>query len=150
VACVADDEGTDPGSWDVVRQKCACLRWDNHKCTEEVVFAIVPDELLLEIPRWAELIGSRERRHLIPDIRRALGDNVTQPESEWLSSFGRSAVLAAITRFAVPPRSSREKGWFKSIAGGRLLATKMLEIGANAPLRETLAVFLAAVRQATE
>jgi len=148
--CVADDEGTHTGSWQAVIEKSPCLRWDNQKCTEEVVFGLVPDDRLLEILDWADSINYRERRHLIPEIKKALGENVMQPECEWLRTFGRDVLLAAITKVAVPPGSNREKGWFKSVSGGRFLAGKMLEIGPAAALRQKLDRFFASVRQATE
>jgi putative ATP-dependent endonuclease of OLD family len=151
-SCVADDEGTDTGTWQAVMRESTCLRWDNKQCIEEVVFGLVPDEQLLEIPDWAESINYRERRHLIPEIKKALGDTVTEPESEWLATFGRSKLLATIVKVAVPP-GSRGKGWFKSVQGGRFLAAKMLEflrIKPDASLQQKLDSFFTAVRQATE
>ena len=147
--CVADDEGTRTGSWQAVVEKSPCLRWDHQQCIEQVVFGLLPAERLLEILDWAESINYREKRHLIPEVRKALGEDVTLPESEWLSAFGEAALLKAISKIAVPP-ASKNKGWFKSVAGGRCLAMKMLEIGPDEALQKKLDLFLAAVRQQTE
>lgn len=147
--CIADDEGTRPGSWQAVIEKCPCLRWDYQQCIEQVVFGLLPAERLLEILDWAESINYREKRHLIPEVRKALGEDVTVPEPEWPSVFGKAALLEAITKIAVPP-ASQNKGWFKSVAGGRCLAAKMLEIGPDEALQKKLDLFLATVRQQTE
>jgi len=147
--CVADDEGTHTGSWQAVIERSPCLRWDNQQCIEQVIFGLLPAERLLEILDWAEFVNSREKRHLIPEVRKALGADVTLPESEWPSAFGKAALLKAITEIAVPP-ASKNKGWFKSIAGGRCLAMKMLEIGPDEALQKKLDPFFAAVRQQTE
>ena len=139
-AGLADDEGTAPLRWTKLKEKLkARLHQWQKGCTEDHVLAAVPEENLLELlkDRNGELHGYRLR---------TLADRLSLQEKTMgaidaalnASSMTRRAlIIGAATGNKEGAPAGQDKAWkkhsqdwFKSTAGGRELAEKMVSLGA--------------------
>ena len=155
-AGIVDSGHDEPGRWAKVKASAGdlLLQWDSKSIEEHVISKIGDDKLLrlIEDP-LDELTGAR-----IFTLSRRLGIDGSLDAIRAVSKDKlRTAMLEASTG-AVPdscqqlPKSLRNqfKGdsrlWFKSIEGGRELASKVFELGAWLSLRTEIMRFVNAVR----
>lgn len=136
----ADDEGKDRGRWKALKDKLGdrLHQWQEG-CIEYNVLGAVPDEKLWDLLRVGdgELDGNRRRT-----LADRLGLQDKQPAAivqELAASGGtlRALIIAAATgsKKGAPEGEenrwkSHSRDWFKSEAGGRELAEKMVALGA--------------------
>jgi putative ATP-dependent endonuclease of OLD family len=139
-AGLVDNEGTDVGRWQAVKQKLGgrLHQWKDG-CTEQHVIAAIADNKLLELLKDADgkLDGNRLRtladRLDIQDKQLGSIEQALADKGETL----RQLILAAATGNNAGAPVGDEKAWkshsghwFKSENGGRELAQKMVALGA--------------------
>ena len=136
----ADDEGTAPGRWKVLKDKLGdrLHQWPKG-CTEQHVIGAIPDDRLQELLKLGagEMDGDRLRtladRLGLQDKQPAvIGEALTATGKTW-----RQLIIDAATgsKAGAPEGSekswkSHSRNWFKSEIGGRELAEKMTALGA--------------------
>lgn len=157
---LADNEGRNPERWKALKDQLgdALLQWPTG-CTEEQVIANIPDDQLgklvtdtdgaedgLRLRTLADRLGSQDKS--LDKIRQALDATGTSL---------RTLIIAAATgdKDGAPEGSEKEwkahaRCWFKSEAGGRELAKRMLSGGAWPNLRPSLMPLINAVLRASE
>lgn len=136
----ADDEGTAPGRWKVLKDQLGdrLHQWPQG-CTEQHVIGAVPDDKLEDLLRLGdgELDGNRlrtlaDRLGLQDKHPTAIGQAIAATGKTW-----RTLIIDAATgsKTGAPEGSakswkSHSRYWFKSEVGGRELAEKMVALGA--------------------
>lgn len=153
IAAVADDEGRKDGIWQAVNKQAALLRWENGAALESAVIGALSDDVLPTVVSWPEKCGSRDMRHCLPELRKALSaEDKNKTAKQLLHEYGRAGFVKALCNVACPPRqgSRQPKGWFKSFDGGFLLADKLLDLDpVPKELNDKIVAFLKAVEEAT-
>ncbi|CAG4890815.1 DNA replication and repair protein RecF [Paraburkholderia gardini] len=147
-AGLADDEGTAPKRWKDLKEKLKARLYQWPKgCTEDHVLAAVPEAKLLELlkDRDGELDGYRlrtlaDRLGLQEKTPEAIGAALIASGKSW-----RALIISAATGNKEGAPAGQEKAWkkhsqqwFKSTAGGRELAEKMVALGALRDLEKKL------------
>jgi putative ATP-dependent endonuclease of OLD family len=138
-AGIADNEGSAPERWKKLKEKLGdrLLQWPNG-CTEQHVAVAIPDCKLQELLKiGSDLDGDRLRT--LAD-RLGLQDKQLATIDQALTAAGktwREAIIDAATgnKTGAPEGSekswkSHARAWFKSEAGGRELAEKMVALEA--------------------
>lgn len=140
LAAIVDDEGKRVGSWSDVSAAAALLRWESGACLEAAVLSALPGELLKEAHLWVEETLHRDARHQLSEIRGALGLEKGPTAEEMYEQVGHDRYLAALLSRACPKPEGKRKprGWFKTFAGGYLLATKLLSASARPSIMEQI------------
>lgn len=156
-AGIADDEGTAPERWKTLKTKLGArlLQWPNG-CTEQRVIAAVPDDKLQDLLKiGGKLDGDRlrtlaERLGIQDKTLTAIEQALTDTGKSW-----REAIIDAATGNTAGAPEGFEKSWksharqwFKSEAGGRELAIKMVELGAWDTVQPKVIPLLQAILQA--
>lgn len=137
---LADDEGTSPQRWKDLKEelKARLYQWPNG-CTEDHVLGAVPESKLLDLLKDSdgELDGYRlrtlaDRLALQEKTPEAIGAALIASGKSW-----RALIISAATGNKEGAPAGQEKAWkkhsqqwFKSTAGGRELAQKMVALGA--------------------
>lgn len=153
----ADDEGKHPTRWSLLSQKLGLLlfRWQNGCLEQNILGALRDDQLeaLLIDPEGLktgvrlrtlqERLGTSEKD--FPTIQAAAGDDLR-------------AIMLAAALGEVPADKTADKkhyqshsqNWFKTVDGGRELATKVFAFGIWDKLKPQLLPFCNAIRGAIE
>jgi putative ATP-dependent endonuclease of OLD family len=138
-AGLADNEGTDPGRWQALKQKLGdrLQQWQNG-CTEERVIAEIADDKLPELLKDAEGAHDGDRLRTIAD-RLGIRDKQLASIKQALIDQGKT-LRQLIVAAAVGSKEGADgdekawkkhsRHWFKSEEGGRELAQKMVTLGA--------------------
>jgi putative ATP-dependent endonuclease of the OLD family len=153
----ADNEGSNPTRWAAIENKLGALlfRWPSG-CLEENVVRLIPTGLLEELVRDPddELTGQRLR---------TLADRLgikekdfptvasTAPDIASLIIQAATGAIPADRDFSLESRKELKKHgqrWFKSLQGGRELATKAIDLGAWPLLEPQMRPFLNSIRRA--
>ncbi len=136
----ADDEGTAPGRWKVLKEKLGdrLHQWPLG-CTEQHVIGAVPDGKLQDLLRSGDGELDGDRLRTLAD-RLGLQDKQSSAIEQELTATGRTwraLIIDAATGSKTGAQQGAEKSWkshsriwFKSQAGGRELAEKMVALGA--------------------
>ncbi len=139
-AGLADNEGTDPGRWQVLKQKLGdrLHQWQDG-CTEQHVIAKIADDKLPELLKDAEGAYDGDRLRTIAD-RLDIQDKQLASIEQALADQGKTLrqliVAAAIgSKEGAPAGDDKawkkhSRHWFKSNEGGRELAQSMVTLGA--------------------
>jgi putative ATP-dependent endonuclease of OLD family len=152
----ADNEGTSTGKWESV-EKCLNLllfRWPNG-CLEENIFTLIPNDRIEEF--IADSDGKAGERLRTLAIRLAVDDKSFSAIRSKAPDLVKLLIEAATGSNAKCPTTA-SKGekkawkrhgecWFKSIEGGRELASKVLDFGLWPSIKDQLLPFLNAVRE---
>lgn len=137
---LADNEGTEPGRWRVLKQKLGdrLHQWQDG-CTEQHVIAEIADDKLPELLKDAEGTYDGDRLRTIAD-RLGIQDKQLASIEQALADQGKSLrqliVAAAIGSKEGAPVGDEKawkkhsRHWFKSEEGGRELARSMVALGA--------------------
>jgi putative ATP-dependent endonuclease of OLD family len=136
----ADDEGTAPGRWKALKDMLgARLHQWPQGCTEQHVIGAVPDEKLQALLRVGDGEMDGDRLRTLAD-RLGLQDKQPAAIEQTLAATGktwRALIIDAATGSKTGAPEGAEKSWkshsrhwFKSEAGGRELAEKMVALGA--------------------
>lgn len=151
----ADDEGQASGRWSALKAKMGdrLFQWTNG-CTEESIIGLVPDDRLVELIAHDDTGVSAERRLTLAS-RLGIGDRSLEAIQAATDDF-RALLIAAATgsRDGAPDDETAKlwvrhgRRWFKSEAGGRELAAKMLALGVWPALKPELMPFFNAIRSA--
>lgn len=136
----ADDEGTAPGRWKVLKEKLGdrLHQWPK-ACTEQQVIGAIPEEKLWDLLKVGDGEFDGNRLRTLAD-RLELQDKQPAAIEQALTASGetlRALIIAAATgsKAGAPEGEdkrwkSHSRDWFKSEAGGRELAEKMVALGA--------------------
>lgn len=139
-AGLVDNEGTDPGRWQALKQKLGgrLHQWQNG-CTEQHVIAEIADDKLPELLKDAEGAHDGDRLRTIAD-RLGIQDKQLTSIEQALADQGKTLrqliVAAAIgSKEGAPAGDERawkkhSRHWFKSEKGGHELAQSMVILGA--------------------
>lgn len=139
-AGLADNEGTDPGRWQALKQKLGdrLLQWRDG-CTEQHVIAEIADDQLPDLLKDAEGAYDGDRLRTIAE-RLGIQDKRLASIQQALADQGKTLrqliVAAAIgSKEGAPigdekPWKKHSRHWFKSEEGGRELAQRMVAVGA--------------------
>lgn len=158
VAGFVDDEGTDSGRWKAVKDRLADLlfQWKTG-CTEANVIPLLKDNLekLIEDPtdeETGERLRSLAERLKLDTSEFAI---IAEKAGDGLVSLVIDAATGKVPDWVTDAeqkkRFKKHQGrWFKSRAGGRELANKVLAYGAWEMLEPQLRPFLNAVRAAVK
>lgn len=137
---LADNEGTDPGRWRALKQKLGdrLHQWQDG-CTEQHVIAAIAEDKLPELLKDADGAHDGDRLRTIAD-RLGIKDKQLASIKQALTDQGKTLrqliVAAAIgNKNGAPPGEDKvwkkhSRHWFKSEAGGRELAQRMVELDA--------------------
>ena len=151
----ADHEGDSPGRWSALKANMGSrlFQW-TEGCTEQRIISLV------QVSRLAELIdhddaGMVAERRLTMATRLGIEDRSLDAIRS-ASKDLRALVIAAATgsREDAPDEATKKQWgrhgqrWFKSVSGGRELASKMFALGVWPSVRPDLMTFLNAVRDA--
>lgn len=151
----ADDEGRAPQEWTAVQKKLGKLlfRWPGG-CLEENIIRLVPADRLEDFIKDSEG-DSGVRLRTLAD---RLGINSTKfPDIKAEARDLSKLIIEAATGRIPEDKAEAEKGekkalrkhaerWFKSVEGGRELASKVFDFGLWPRLQEQLLPFINAVR----
>lgn len=153
----ADNEGSAPGKWFALKEKLGDLlyRWSDG-CLEENIIKLVPVERLEEFIKDQD--GNSGERLKTLAVRlgiegkefsaiKAKADNLTKLIIEAATGSIPDEKKDASASDKKTMKKDAEK-WFKSIRGGRELATKVFDFGLWPQLEEQLLPFLNAIRGA--
>ena len=153
----ADDEGRFPTRWAAIHEKLGRLlfRWPTG-CLEENIITLVPEERLEDFIKDSD--GESGMR------LRTLSDRIGINEKEFSVIKAKSAdlrklVIEAATGAIPDEKKNADKAekhrlkshagtWFKSVDGGRELATKVFDFGLYPQLVKPLLPFLTSVQEA--
>jgi putative ATP-dependent endonuclease of OLD family len=154
-----DDEGKSPGRWKSIGQALGprFFQWRSG-CLEENIIAHVEDADLLSLAYETDGSGGRRLRTLADRLGLQAKD-----EASILAACGtaeqrftklRSIIVAAAIgdKEGAPDEQTgkdwakHSQLWFKSMRGGRELATKMVELGVWPKLEQELLAFVNALR----
>ncbi|MDH5822523.1 ATP-binding protein [Luteimonas sp. RD2P54] len=139
-AGLADNEGTDPGRWQALKQKLGdkLHQWQEG-CTEQQVIAAIADNKLPELLRGEDGAADGDRLRTIAD-RLGIQDKHIEAIEQAVATQGktlRQLIIAAATGDKNGAPAGEEKAWkkhsrhwFKSEEGGRELAQRMVSLGA--------------------
>lgn len=139
-AGLADNEGTDPGRWQALKQKLGdrLHQWQDG-CTEQHVIAAIADDKLPELLKDADGAFDGDRLRTIAD-RLGIQDKQLASIEQALADQGktlRQLIVAAATGSKDGAPAGEDKAWkkhsrhwFKSEEGGRELAQRMVALGA--------------------
>lgn len=164
-AGIADDEGIAPERWKKLKEELGhrLHQWSKG-CTEQHVIGAVPDEKLKDLFKVGDVEMDGDRLRTLAD-RLELQDKTPAAIDLALTAVGktwRELIIDAATGSKVGAPDGSEKSWkshsrqwFKSEAGGRELAEKMVALGAWKELHPQLlplinAILTAAGRPALE
>jgi putative ATP-dependent endonuclease of OLD family len=138
-AGLVDNEGTDPGRWQALKQNLGdrLHQWQNG-CTEEHVIAEIADDKLPELLKDAEGADDGDRLRTIADrlgIQQKQLAAIQQALTEQGKTLRQLIVAAAIgsklgANGEEKAWKKHSRHWFKSEEGGRELAQKMVALGA--------------------
>ena len=153
----ADNEGSAPGRWSALEEKLGDLlyRW-SAGCLEENIIKLIPAERLEEFIKDQD--GNSGERLRTMALRlgieekdfsaiKAKADNLTKLIIEAATGAIPDEKKDAITSEKKALKKHAEK-WFKSVDGGRELATKVFAFGLWPQLETQLLPFLNAIRDA--
>lgn len=159
-AGLADDEGTAPLRWKQLKEKLKdrLHQWPSG-CTEQHVLGAVPEDKLLELLKTddGDFDGDRlrtlaDRLGLQEKSPEAIGQALTEAGKTW-----RSLIIEAATGSKEGAPAGQDKSWkkhsqqwFKSTAGGRELARKMMALGAWEKVQPQLIPLINSVLVAVE
>jgi putative ATP-dependent endonuclease of the OLD family len=153
----ADDEGKHPTRWNRLSQKLGLLlfRWQDG-CLEENILAALRDDQLeallidpeglktgIRLRTLQERLGTPEKD--FPTLQAAAGAG--------LRSIILSAALGEVPADKTTDKKhyqSHSQNWFKTVDGGRELATKVFAFGIWGKLKPQLLPFCNAIRSAIE
>jgi putative ATP-dependent endonuclease of OLD family len=136
----ADDEGTTPGRWKVLKDKLGnrLHQWPKG-CTEQHVIGAIPDDKLQDLLKIGDGEMDGDRLRTLAD-RLGLQDKQPAAIEQALTAVGktwRELIIDAATgsKTGAPEGAekswkSHSRNWFKSESGGRELAEKMAALGA--------------------
>jgi putative ATP-dependent endonuclease of OLD family len=151
----ADEEGKHPARWKAVGDKMGALlfRWEKGSTEEEIIGA-VPEGRLEELVTDPE--GVLTGRRL-----RSLAERLDLKDKDWATISAaagenlRQVIIDAALGRTPTGKDAREKefksdarNWFKSIEGGRELATKLHRLGLRRAFFPRLMPFLSSVLRA--
>jgi len=156
IAAFADGGEEEPGRWKAVKEKMGDLlfQWEK-KSTEENIFALVPDDKLLELIVNTDGILDPERRKTLAE-RLSITDHsieaITAKAGSMLAL--RTVMVSAATgsRDGCPNdavgKTWKKHGqkWFKSDEGGEELAKKVMQLGLWPEVQPRFMPFLNAIR----
>jgi putative ATP-dependent endonuclease of OLD family len=153
----ADEEGQHPTRWQNLAQKLGTLlfRWKSG-CVEQNVIGIVPDDKLETLLTDPE--GKKTGMRL-----RTLAERLGMQEKDFATIKAKAgarlkALIIEAAMGTVPPDKMGEKKhyqshgqtWFKTVEGGRELASKVFTFGLWPALKPELLPFCNAVRKAVD
>ena len=151
----ADYEGESPGRWSSLKTKMGSrlFQWPAG-CTEQRIMSLVPDSRLAEVVDHDDAGIAAERR-LTMATRLGIEDRSLESIRSSANDL-RALMIAAATgsKGDAPDETTRKqwrrhgRRWFKSVTGGRELASKMFALGVWPCVRPDLMTFLNAVREA--
>ena len=151
----ADYEGEFPGRWSALKKKMGSrlFQW-TAGCTEQNIISHVEDCRLTEVITHDDAGVVAERR-LTLATRLGIEDKRLDAIRSASNDF-RALVIAAATgnKEGAPSKTARKqwgrhgRRWFKSVIGGRELASKMFALGVWPSVGPDLMMFLNAVRDA--
>lgn len=151
----ADDEGKYPERWAALKRKLGKLlfRWTSG-CLEENIIRHVPDDKLEAFIAEPDGTATGMRLRTLAD-RLGIDDksfaSLTAEAGDELKSVIVAAALGQIPDGTPDDEKrtykSHARSWFKSVKGGRELATKMFDLGVWPALRDDLLPFCNAVRR---
>jgi putative ATP-dependent endonuclease of OLD family len=158
-AGLADNEGTDPGRWQALKQKLGdrLLQWRNG-CTEQHVIAEIADDKLPELLKDADGAYDGDRLRTIAkrlDIQDKRLVSIKQALVDQGETLRQLIVAAAIGSKDEAPAADEKawkkhsRHWFKSEAGGRELAQRMVALGAWDAVSQQVLPLLNAILVAT-
>lgn len=151
----ADDEGQSSGRWAALKTKMGdrLFQWAGG-CTEERIMSLVDENRLEELIAHPDAGVAAERRVTLA-MRLGIEDKSLGAIRAATENF-RALMIAAATgsKEDAPDEETAKmwgrhgRRWFKSVAGGRELAEKMLALGVWPSVKPDLLPFLNAVRAA--
>ena len=149
----ADDEGQASGRWTALKAKMGdrLFQWQGG-CTEEAIIKRVPEDSLAELIAHSDAGVAAERRVTLA-TRLGTNDKSLEVIRSATDDF-RALLIAAATGSkegapddeAAKMWSRHGRRWFKSVVGGRELATKMFALGVWPSVRGDLLPFFNAIR----
>lgn len=138
-AGLADNEGTDSGRWQALKEKLGdrLHQWQ-YGCTEEHVIAEIADDKLCDLLKDAEGVDDGDRLRTIA-VRLGIQDKQLPSIEQALAGQGktlRQLIVAAAVGSKEGANGDEKawkkhsRDWFKSEKGGRELAERMAALGA--------------------
>ena len=151
----ADEENKHPERWKRLREKLGALlfRWPS-RCIEENVIALVPDDKLFDFIADPADVKTGMRLRTLADRLGVEDKDFASLKATAGANFKALIIQAALG--TVPPGKDDEKNqyrshagtWFKSVEGGRELASKAFSLRLWPALKLQLLPFCNAVRAA--